>query len=147
MAKLNKITKIYDILRGKFISSVKIRVRAECSDRRQGCIKSPACTGWQSLHEETGETFNWNSYSLMHQRVSQAQDIKEQESGMEEKSNSQVLVLLKYLLTQWLNFAGIPPTEQAGGSSQKYSVTWFLRAAAWFFNAFSRKTFFPTYHN
>lgn len=50
--------------------------------------------------EETGETFNMNSYSLMHQRVNQAQDINEQESGMEEKSNSQVLVLLKYLLTQ-----------------------------------------------
>lgn len=52
------------------------------------------------MHEETGETFNWNSYSLMHQRAHQAQDMNEQESGMEEKSNSQLLVLLKYLLTQ-----------------------------------------------
>lgn len=50
----------------------------------------------------------------MHLRVNQAQDTNEQESGMEEKSNSQVLVLLKYLLSQWLNFAGIPPTEQVG---------------------------------
>lgn len=80
--------------------SAKIHGRVECSDRKKGCIKSPACTGCPSMHEETGETFNWNAYSLMHQKASQAQDINERELGMDEKSNSQVLVLLKHWLTQ-----------------------------------------------
>lgn len=82
------------------MSSVKIHGRLECSDRKKGCIESPACTGCQPMHEVTGETFNWNAYFLMHQKVSKAQDINKRESGMEEKSNSQVPVLLKYWLTQ-----------------------------------------------
>lgn len=85
------------------------------------------------MHEETGETFNWNSYSLMHQRASQAQDIKEQESGMEEKSNSQVLMLLKYLLTQRLNFAGIPPTERAAEKLTEVQCNMVLKGCCMIF--------------
>lgn len=126
---MNKITNRYNILRGIFIASVKIPGRAECSAEEKAASKAQPVLDDNPCMKKLRKLLI-GILTLMHQRVNQAQDMNEQDSGMEEKSNSQLLVLLKYFATSVTE-----PTLQESHSqskqeksSQKYSIMWFFRA-------------------